>query len=156
MKSKTIIILLVSLFSIHSYSQKFLLGSRITPNTSQFKLLDFSPSTGVYTYQFIGVLKDKYLFDHRIGEITVGLKKGVLVTRVYFLIPKKGEKDISNSTVKLIEKSLAKPLVRLPHNKFAVNVGDTLISLNLVNNSFTFDKYRMVYLTTIKYSILMP
>ena len=156
MKNKSFILSLVLLFSIHSYSQKFLLGSRITPNTNQFKLLDFSPSTGIYTYQYIGVLKEKYLFNHKIGEITVGLKKGLVVTRVYFLIPKIGENDISESTVKLIENSLSIPLVRLPHNKFAVNVGNTLISLDVGNNSFTFDKYRMIYLTTVKYSILMP
>jgi hypothetical protein len=127
MKKKSIILLLVLIFSINSFSQKFKLGSRITPNISQFKLLDFSPSTGVHTYQYIGILKEKYLFNHKIGEITVGLKKGVVVTTVYFLIPKKGENDISESIVKLIRKSLSIPLVPLPHNKFAVNVGDTLI-----------------------------
>lgn len=155
-EKKSFIFFLAFLFSINSFSQKFQLGSRITPNTKQFKILDFSPSTGVYTYKYIGVIKDKYLFDHRIGEITIGLKKSIVVTTVYFLIPKKGENDISESTVKLIEKSLSIPLVPLPHNKFAVNVGDILISLDLGNNSFTFDKFRMIYLTTIKYSILMP
>jgi len=132
------------------------LGDRIIPSISQFKLLDFSPSTRVYTYQYIGVLKDKYLFDHKIGEITVGLKKGVVVTTVYFLIPKKGERDISKATLKLIEKRLSVPLVEIPNQQYAVNIGDTFISLRLRTNSFTFDKFRMVYLTTIKYSILMP
>lgn len=74
MKNSLLLLFLFFLFSTYSFSRQFHIGDRVQINSKQFKLLDYSPSMKVHTYQFIGKIKDKYLFDRRLGEILVGVK----------------------------------------------------------------------------------
>ena len=146
----------VLLFSTSIYSQQFQIGERIAVNSKEFKLLDYSPSIKVYTYQYVAKLKDKYLFDRRVGEILIGLKNGVVVTTIYNLKLNNCEHRIEKSTLKRVNKAVGKELLFVPHDSYSITKGNTFVSLRICNTPLTFDQPRIVYLTTIKYSILMP
>jgi hypothetical protein len=156
MKNNILNFILFLLFSTYSFGQQFQIGGRVDPKSKQFKLLDYSPSMKVYTYQYVGKIKDKYLFDRRVGEILIGVKNGVVVTTIYNLKLNTDEQRIEKSTLKRVNKAIGKELLFVPHNSFAITKGNTFVSLKICNTPLTFDQPRMVYLTTIKYSILMP
>jgi hypothetical protein len=148
--------LVVLLFSASIYSQQFQIGDRVAVKSKDYKLLDYSPSMKVYTYQYVGKLKDNYLFDRRVGEIIIGVKNGVVVTTIYNLKLIDGEHRIENSILKMANKAVGKELLFVPHDSYSITKGNTFVSLRICNTPLTFDQPRMVYLTTIKYSILMP
>lgn len=156
MKNNILYLFLVVLFSTYSFGQQFQIGDRVDPKSKQFRLLDYSPSMKVYTYQYVDKIKDKYLFDRRVGEILIGVKNGVVVTTIYNLKLNTDEHRIEKSTLKRVNKAIGKELLFVPHNSFAITKGNTFVSLKICNTTLTFDQPRMVYLTTIKYSILMP
>lgn len=149
-------LLVVLLFSTLIYSQQFQIGDRVAVKSEDFKLLDYSPSMKVHTYQYVGKKKDKYLFDKRVGEVLIGVKNGVVVTTIYNLKLNTDEHRIEKSTLKRVYKAVGKELLFVPHNSFAITKGNTFVSLKICNTTLTFDQPRLVYLTTIKYSILMP
>ncbi len=156
MKNNVLYFILFLLFSDYSFGQQFQIGDRVDPKSIQFKLLDYSPSMKVHTYQYVGKLKDDYLFDRIVAEILIGLKNGVVVTTIYNLKLNNNEHKIENSILKRVNKAVGKELLFVSHNSFAITKGNTFVSLKICNTPLTFDKPRMVYLTTIKYSILMP
>lgn len=156
MKNNILYFILFLLFSTNSFGQQFQIGNRVNPKSKQFKLLDYSPSMKVHTYQYTGKIKDKYLFDRRVGEILIGLKNGVVVTTIYNLKLNTDENKIANSTLKRVNKVVGKELLFVPHNSYAITKGNNFVSLKICNTPLTFDQPRLVYLTTIKYSILMP
>lgn len=150
------VLLVVLLFSASIYSQQFQIGDRVAVKSKEYKLLDYSPSMKMYSYQYLGKLKDSYLFDRRVGEIIIGVKHGIVVTTIYNLKLIKDEHKIEKSTLKKINKVVGKELLFVPHDSYAITTGNTFVSLRICNTSLTFGQPRMVYLTTIKYSILMP
>lgn len=156
MKTQFIALSIAFLCSISSFSQKFEIGDKINPSPSVFKHLDYAPSMRVHTYLYVGKLTDKYLFHRRVGEILVGVKNGVIVTLIYNLIPNKKEPRDYLSTLKLIEKKWKATFNFSPIDKFVLVTGNKFISLGLTNNEMTFGQARVVYYTTIKYSILIP
>lgn len=156
MKNNILYLFLVVLFSTYSFGQQFQIGDRVDPKSKQFKLLDYSPSMKVYTYQYVDKIKDKYLFDRKVGEILIGVKNGVVVTTIYNLKLNTDEHRIEKSTLKRVNKAIGKELLFVPHNSFAITKGNTFVSLKICNTPLTFDQPRMVYLSTIKFSILMP
>lgn len=149
-------LLVVLLFTASIYSQQFQIGDRVAVKSKEFKLLDYSPSMKVYTYQYLGKLKDNYLFDMKVGEIIIGVKHGVVVNTIYNLKLIKDEHKIEKSTLKKVSKVVGKELQFVPHDSYAITKGNTFVSLRICNTPLTFDQPRMVYLTSIKYSILMP
>lgn len=156
MKNSILYWFLFMLFSTYSFGQQFHIGDRVNPKSKQFKLLDYSPSMKVYTYQYVGKIKEKYLFKRKVADVIVGLKNGVVVTTIYNLEPNKEEHEIKKSTLALVNKRLGTDLHRLPNNDYAVSIGNKLISLQISYSPLTFDAVRLVYFTSIKYSILMP
>ena len=156
MKNYILYFILFLLFSTYSFGQQFQIGDRVNPKSKQFKLLDYSPSMKVHTYLYVDKIKEKYLFDRRVGEILIGLKNGVVVTTIYNLKLNTDENKIANSTLKRVNKVVGKELLFVPHNSYAITKGNTFVSLKICNTPMTFDQPRLVYLTTIKYSILMP
>ena len=149
-------LLVVLLFSVSIYGQQFKIGDRVVVKSKDLKLLDYSPSMKVFTYHFVGKLKENYMFDRRVGEILIGVKNGVVVTTIYNLKLNTDEHKIANSTLKKVNKAVGKELSLVPHNSYAITKGNTFVSLKICNTPLTFDQPRLVYLTTIKYSILMP
>lgn len=156
MKNNVILLSLALMFSTYAFSQQFQIGDKVQIKSQQFKLLDYSPSMKVHTYHYIGLLTNNYLIDRKIGEILIGIKNGIVVTIIYNLIPKKGEHEISKSTVKLIKDKWKVTLLPLPFGNYVATTGNTLLSLRIINNEITFGQARIVLYTTVKYSILMP
>ena len=144
------------LFSTYSFGQQFQIGDRVNPKSKQFKLLDYSPSMKVYTYQYVGKIKEKYLFKRKVADVIVGVKNGIVVTTIYNLKLNTDEHRIEKSTLKRVNKAIGKELLFVPHDSYAITKGNTFVSLKICNTPLTFDQPRMVYLNTIKYSILMP
>jgi hypothetical protein len=143
-------------FSTYSFSQQFHIGERISAKSRDFKLLDYSPSMKVYTYKYVGKLEIKYLFDRKVAEIIIGVKNGVVVTTIYNLKLNTNEHRIEKSTLKRVNKAIGKELLFVPHNSFAITKGNTFVSLKICNTPLTFGQPRIVYLTSVKYSILLP
>lgn len=116
MKNNILYFIFFLLFSTYSIGQQFQIGDRVDPKSKQFKLLDYSPSMKVYTYQYVGKIKDKYLFDRRVGEILIGVKNGVVVTTIYNLKLNIDEHRIEKSTLKRVNEAIGKELLFVPHN----------------------------------------
>lgn len=156
MKNNILHLFLILLFSTYTFSQQFNIGDKVQIKSQHFKLLDYSPSMKVHTYQYIGPLTDNFMFRRRVGEVLVGIKNGVVVSKIYNLKLNTDEHRIEKSTLKRVNNAVGKELLFVPHNSYAITKGNTFISLKICNTPLTFDQPRMVYLTTIKYSILMP
>jgi hypothetical protein len=150
------VLLVVLLFSTIIYGQQFQIGDRVVVKSEDLKLLDYSPSMKVYTYQFVGKIESKYLFDRKVAEIIIGVKNGVVVTTIYNLKLTNDKHRIENSILKMANKAVGKELLFVTDNSYAITKGNTFVSLKICNTPLTFDQPRMVYLNTIKYSIMMP
>ncbi len=153
MKNKTIILVLLLLVSVHSFSQKFYLGDRLTPKSAQFKLLGISSATGVHTYKYIGTITDTYFYNRRVGEIIVGFKKGIVVTTIYNLIPEKDDLGVPQSTLDLVQSALPFPLAYV-NGVYGANIDNMSISLSRSTNAITFYKDRIMFMTSVKNSLL--
>lgn len=153
MKIQTIIIALLLLISVSSFSQKFFLGDRLTPKSTQFKLLGISSATNVRTYKYIGLITDRYFFDRRVGEIIVGLKNGIIVTTIYNLIPENGDSGVPKSTLDLVQNTLPFPLAERS-GLYGANIDNMTISLSRSNNELTFHKDRIMFFTSVRNSLL--
>jgi hypothetical protein len=146
----TIIICLVSFQSI---SQKFHLGDQLNPKTTQFKLLGISSSTGVSTYKFIGKITDKYYYNRRIGEIIIGIKRGIIVTTIYNLIPERDDDGVPQSLLDLVQSAIPFPLVER-NGMWGANIDNMSISLSRKNDALTENKDRIMFFTSVKNSLL--
>jgi hypothetical protein len=153
MKTKSIILSLFLLISVQSFSQIFYLGDQLSPNSTNYKLLGISTSTGVSTYKYIGVITDKVFFNRRVGEITVGVKGGIVVTTLYNLIPENGDVGVPKSLVESVQSGLPFPMSYV-NGSYGVNIDNTTISLSRSKNSLTFNKDRIMFMSTVKYSLL--
>ena len=153
MKNKAIILLAFLLISVSAFSQKFILGDQLSPNSTKFKLVGISSATGVSNYKYIGPKLDTYFFDRKIGDILVGIKNGIIVTTIYFLIPENGEIGIPKSTLDLIQNSLPFPLAEID-GIYGANIDNISITLSRTNNEMTFHKDRIMFMTTVRYSLL--
>ena len=153
MKTKAILFTLFMLLSISCFSQKFYLGDQLTPKATKFKLLGISSATGVRTYKYIGAITDKYFFNRRVGEIIVGFKNGIIVTTIYNLIPEKDDVGVPQSTLDLVQSSLPYPLA-LRNGVYGANIDNMSISLSRTSNAITFYKDRIMFMTSVKNSLL--
>lgn len=153
MKSKTIILALLLLVSVSSFSQKFFLGDRLTPKATQFKLLGISSATGVRTYKYIGAITNTYYYNRKIGEIIVGFKNGIIVTTIYNLIPEPGDEGVPQSTLDLVQSAIPFPLA-YRNGLYGANIDNTSITLSRSNNELTFHKDRIMFFTSVKNSLL--
>ena len=153
MKSKTIILTLLLLVSVQSFSQKYNPGDHLIPTSKKFKLVGISSKTGVYNYKYIGVKKNVYLFNRKIGDVIVGLKNNIVVTMFYSLIPEKGDVGVPQSTLDLVQSSWPFPLAYVD-GIYGANIDDMSISLSRTNNALTFNEDRIMYMVTVRNSLL--
>ncbi len=153
MKTNLLTLALFMMFSVHSFSQKFYLGDRLTPKSSQFQILGISSSTGVHTYKYIGTITDTHFYNRKVGEIIVGLKKGIIVTTIYNLIPEKGDVGVPKSTLDLVQSALPFPLA-YRNGVYGANIDNMSISLSRTTNAITFNKDRIMFMTSVKNSLL--
>jgi hypothetical protein len=153
MKNRAVILSISMLITVSAFSQKFFLGDQLNPNATKFKLMGISSATGVSNYKYIGPITDTYFFDRRIGDIMVGIKNGVIVTTIYYLIPENGDSGIPRSTLDLVQKSLPYPLAERD-GFYGANIDNMTITLSRAKNEMTFNKDRIMFMTTVKNSIL--
>ena len=153
MKMQIIILILFGFFSINSFSQKFSVGDVLSPNATEFKLLGISSATRVATYKYIGSITDKYFFNRQVGDIIVGFKNGIVVTTIYNLIPEKADIGVPKSLVDLVQVSLPFPLA-YRNGLWGVNIDNETITISRTTSVLTFNKDRIMFMSTIKQSIL--
>jgi len=150
---KTILFIFFLTISFFSFSQKYYLGDKLNPTTDKFKLIGISSQTNVYSYKYIGEFVDNYFYGRQIGDIVVGIKNGIIVTTIYDLIPDKNDVGVPSEIIELIQKTLPFPLA-YRNGIYGVNIDNTSISISRTNNSMTFNKDRIMFLTSVKQSIL--
>ena len=153
MKNSALILVIFLLVSVHSFSQKYSLGEKLTPKSSQFKLLGISSATGVSTYKYIGTITDTYFYDRKVGEIIVGFKKGIIVMTIYNLIPESGDVGVPQSTLDLLQNTIPFPLAKR-NGLYGANIDNMTITLSRNNNEMTFHKDRIMFYTSVKNSLL--
>jgi hypothetical protein len=151
-KSLTIFIALFAIYG-NCFSQKFSIGDELTPKLSAFRLVGISSETQVHTYKYIGKITDTYFFDRKIGDIIVGIKNGIVVTTIYNLIPEKDDIGVPMSTLELIQKGLPFPLA-YRDGVWGVNIDKESFSLSRAKNVLTFNKDRIMFMSTIKQKYL--
>jgi len=134
-------------------SYKFYLGESLKPTNKNFKLIGISSKTNVSSYRFTGNLNDKYYYGRQIDDIIVGIKNDIIVTTIYNLIPKKSDSGVPKDIIELIQKNLPYPLT-YRDGIYGLNIDNTTISISRSKNAMTFNKDRIMFLTSVKQSIL--
>jgi hypothetical protein len=150
---KQIFFLLLCISSLPATAQRFDLGDPITPSSSHFKLLGISSATGVANYKYVKPITD-IMFGRRIGEIVIGVKDGYIVTTIYNLIPDSDERGVPGDILKLINGNLPFPLTYI-NGIYGVNIDNYSISVSRTNGPLTFNKDRIMYLSSVKRSHLI-
>lgn len=150
---KNILTLFICLITFQSFSQKFYLGDKLTPNSSQFKLIGISTSTEVATYKYVGEIEDKYYYNRRIGEIIIGIKSGMIVMTIYNLIPERNDLGVPQTLLDLVQSALPYPLAER-NGIWGVNIDNMSISLSRKNDALTENKDRIMFFTSVKNSLL--
>jgi hypothetical protein len=153
MKKKYLILILISFISSSSFSQKFSIGDKLSPNSSEFKLLGISSATSVATYKYIGIITDRYFFNRQVGDIIVGFKNGIVVTTIYNLIPESADIGVPKSLIQLVQESLPFPLANR-NGIWGVNIDNESISISRTKSALTFNKDRIMFMSSVKHSIL--
>ncbi len=152
MKKKLIaIIILISV--LKSGAQKFYLGEQISINTSQFKLIGISSNTGVANYKYIKPIDDK-MFERVIGDIIVGVKDGHIASTIYNLVPLTTDVGVPSSIIDQVQANLPYPMKNV-NGTWGVNIDNNTISFTRANNAITFGKDRIVFNSSVKYSLLL-
>lgn len=151
MKNVFLIVLLI--LANQGFSQKFYLGEKINSNTNQFALLGISSDTGVATYKYTGMITDTYFFNRKIGDIIIGVKKNIIVSTIYNLIPESNDVGVPKSTLELIQDSLPFPLTYID-GVYGVRIDNTNISVSRSRNALTLNKDRIMFFTSMKNSII--
>jgi len=153
MKNKTIILAVILFVTIQAFSQKYTPGDYLVPTAKKFKLVGISSKTGVYSYKFIGKKNNAYLFNRKIGDVLIGIKKNIVVTIFYSLIPEKGDIGVPKSTFDMVQSSYPFPLV-YRDGIYGANIDDMSISLSRSTNALTFNEDRILYMVSVRNSLL--
>lgn len=146
------IFLILCIFSSVVPAQKFYLGNYLEPTSNEFEPIGVSSRTGVHTYKFKKDIYDTF-FERKIGDIIVGIRDGVIVTTIYNLIPKSTDKGIPNDILKMLEENFPYPFKEV-NGVYGLNIDNESISVSRGSNSLTFGKDRIMFMTSVKQSIL--
>jgi len=122
------------------------------PTSNEFEYLGTSSKTGVSTYKYKKEIYDK-LFDRDIDDIVVGVKDNFITTTIYNLIPRANDIGIPNDLKALIQRNFPYQFKEV-NGVYGLNIDNESISFARVTNSLTFGKDRIMFLTSIKQSIL--
>ncbi|GEM_PF-1736817 len=148
-------LLLLSLFLVVSFSlcaQKFYLGNYLVPTENEFELLGISSKTGVATYKYKKEIYDTF-FGRQIGDIIVGIRDEHITLTIYNLIPKSTDVGVPGDILKLLQENFQFPFKEID-GVYGLNIDNESISVSRVSNPLTFNKDRIMFLSSIKQSIL--
>lgn len=150
---KTLLITLFVLFGSFGLSaQRFDLGSNLNPTPNEFELLAISSKTGVSTYKYKKEITDKF-FNRRIGDILVGVREGMIVSTIYNVIPNRDDIGVPADILQLLEKNLPYPFKEV-NGAYGLNIDNETISIARIRNPLTFNQDRIMFLNSVKQSIL--
>lgn len=149
------ILLVITLFFgfTQSIAQKFFLGESISINSNEFKLLGISSKTGVANYRYTKPIYDK-MFEREIGDIIIGVKDGHVASTIYNLVPLPNDVGVPNSIIDLIQANLPYPMKNI-NGTWGINIDNNTMSFMRINNAITFGKDRIVFNSSVKYSLLI-
>lgn len=153
MKNKLILLLIICFSFQKSNAQKYFLGESISINSSEFKLLGISSKTGVANYRYTKPIYDK-MFEREIGDIIIGVKDGHIASTIYNLVPLPNDVGVPNSIIDLIQANLPYPMKNI-NGTWGINIDNNTISFMRANNAITFGKDRIVFNSSVKYSLLL-
>ncbi len=139
-------------FVIEASAQKFYLGNYFTPTDNEFEYLGTSSKTGVSTYRYKKVIYDR-LFEGEIGDIIIGIRNNYITTTIYNLIPNKNDLGVPEDLKTNIQSVFPYPFKEI-NGTYGLNIDNESISFSRVTNSLTFWKDRIMYMTSVKQSIL--
>ncbi len=152
MNKRLLICCFLIILSSCAFSQKFYLGEAITISLSEFKLLGISSKTGVANYRYTKPIYDK-MFEREIGDIIIGVKDGHIASTIYNLVPLPNDTGVPNSIIDLIQANLPYPMKNI-NGTWGINIDNNTISFMRANNAITFGKDRIVFNSSVRYSIL--
>ena len=151
---KTQLMILAVLFcSLTLNAQRYDLGSTLVPTTSEFEFLGTSSKTGVSTYRYKKVISD-LLFNRKIGDITVGVRNGVIVTTIYNMVPNRDDVGVPADILDLLNKNLPHPFQAV-NGIYGLNIDNESMSLARISNFLTFNKDRIMLMNSVKQSVLI-
>jgi hypothetical protein len=153
MINKILLAFILSLGFTQSFAQKFFLGDLISINSSEFKILGISSKTGVANYRYIKPIDDK-MFERVIGDIIVGVKDGHIASTIYNLVPLTTDVGVPSSIIDQVQANLPYPMKNI-NGTWGVNIDNNTISFTRANNAITFGKDRIVFNSSVKYSLLL-
>ncbi len=137
-------------FSVNA--QKFYIGNYLTPTENEFELIGISSNTGIATYKYKKSIYDSF-FGRQIGDIIVGIRDGYITTTIYNLIPKSNDVGVPKDIIKQLNKNLPYPFKEID-GVYGLNIDNESISVARDRNELTFGKDRIMFMTSIKQSIL--
>jgi hypothetical protein len=149
-----LIILVIIIFGFkQTNAQKYYLGEPISVDSKEFKLIGISTKTGVSNYRYIKPIYDK-MFDREIGDLIVGVKEGHVATTVYNLVPLPNDVGVPTSIIDQVQANLPYPMKNI-NGTWGINIDNNTISLMRANNAITFGKDRIVFNSSVRYSLLL-
>jgi hypothetical protein len=133
-------------------AQKFYLGNYLMPTDNEFEYLGTSSKTGVSTFRYKREAYDM-LFGRKIADIVVGVRNNYIASTIYNLIPNPADVGIPDDLKNIIQNSFPYPFKEL-NGIYGLNIDNESISFSRTKNAITFWKDRIMFVTTIKQSIL--
>jgi hypothetical protein len=133
-------------------AQKFYLGNYLTPTANEFELIGVSSKTGVYAYKYKKEIYDTF-FGRNIADIIVGIKNERIVQTIYLLVPERTDIGVPKEVMNEIQKNFPFPFKEINGN-YAVNIDNETISIARVTNAITLGKDRIMFMNSVKQSIL--
>lgn len=150
---KTLIVIIVAMMTtVTLAAQRYDLGDQLAPSQSDFEYLGTSSKTGVSTYRYKKP-KTQDFFDRKIDEIIVGVRRGVIVSTVYTLIPEKTDVGVPKEILAKVQSVLPYPLAER-NGIYGVNIDNESISIARVRNELTSQRDRILFVNSIKQSVL--
>ena len=150
---KTYIIFLFAICSSFGlFAQRFDLGNSLQPKQPDFEYLGTSSATGVSTYKYKKPKTDKF-FNRNIGDIIVGVRSGKIVTTIYNLIPANGDIGVPADIITLLQANLPYPFKEVD-GVYGLNIDNETISIARVRSPLTFNQDRIMFMNSMKQSIL--
>ena len=152
MINKILLVIILSFGFTQSIAQKIFLGESISINSSEFKLLGISSKTGVANYRYTKPIYDK-MFEREIGDIIIGVKDGHVASTIYNLVPLPNDVGVPKSIIDLIQANLPYPMKNI-NGTWGINIDNNTMSFMRANNAITFGKDRIIFNSSVRYSLL--
>jgi hypothetical protein len=148
----TLCSIIILILSTYGYGQNFSLGESLYPSKSEFEIIGISSKTGVSAYRYKKHVSTRF-YGRQLGDIIVGVKDGHIAQTIYLMIPEDGDIGVPREIINLVQSVLPYPLSYID-GRYGVNIDNYTISLSRNNNALTLNKDRIMYMSSIKQSLL--